>query len=248
MMNLVNEQDSGIVLTGKNFNELGFFSINSSNAKSIAENIEDIKRYQLPKGASDKVRETYEFGKNGEELFDGIVQSSFRCHTVFVDVRRGHVYWYHHFNYKMEIKGKYIYLKKNADYDWKPVYIDGEWRPTSGSYLLNGYGSSGKTETGKVYKTAQLGTKKWGYYRPRLHQLVALFALGVRTLDCVGEDYERTLEINHFINENFNGLEDIEITTKDGNKGYHHMYERESSLIINVKGELVFNPKCKIEV
>jgi hypothetical protein len=317
MLNVVDVQDSGIELAGKYLNELGFFSINASNAKSVKENIQDIKNYALPENASPKRVRTLELGKTGDEIFDGMVMAHYENHTIFGDLSNGEATWFQTKDYDCKFDDRQIYMKhrsgwtqlysnrlkkykvednkvyryawelkfvnsysryklednkvltKNvlgewficgnearykeenekiyvnySDGDWELVYADdnyfvkeengkiwgvrkdaldwnlvydnGIWVETLVKILNDGYGSCGKT--GLRYTLINLGNEK--ILSIRLHQLITLFSLGVRTFDCIGESYETTLEINHLIDENNNGFEFLEITTSEGNKAY----------------------------
>lgn len=125
--------------------------------------------------------------------------------------------------YVEEENGKVWYIRKDAK-DWNLVYDNGVWVETSVKILNDGYRECGKS--GDEYLYIGLGNEREGILLIRIHQLVSLFSNGILTLDCIGENSEKTLAINHILYGDFNGSDNLEITTPEGNKAHAHYEDK----------------------
>ncbi|WP_342443846.1 hypothetical protein MKY25_03500 [Geobacillus sp. FSL W8-0032] len=221
------------------------FSINIENAEKVSVILDSLRNLKPDESWDRKKIDMLELGVNGEEIFENIVRTFHRDfdYVLYIDLLGGHVYW---FNTKLydefiDEKNSRIYLKRKNDEDWYIVYDNGVFYPSYKCYLLNGYSYCGKNNL--RYPCLKLKSKK-GIFEPRVHQLIALFGLGIKTFDTLGES--RTLEINHLDAKVVDGkvtnnsLKDLEITTREGNLEYRDIY-RERKVLVKKGNGVVFN-------
>jgi hypothetical protein len=221
-------------------------SIDIDNAKSVPENLEELRNFEVPENWTDKKKDMAQFGKNGEEIFKNIIRTFHNDFNfvTYVDLLGGEAYWFNTNLYEEYIEEHQILLRKKSDTNWYIVYDNksGKFYPTIRAYLLNGYSFSGKKEL--KYPSIKFVNKMKKGFVPRVHQIVALFGYGIATFDSIEKD--RTLEINHLdpkvveYKVTNNGLGSLEITTKEGNVE-HREENRERLILVNRGGEIVFN-------
>lgn len=206
-------------------------SININNAGSVQDILKSIRDFEVPENWSRKQEEMRILGVNAVEIYDHIIRTTFKNYVIFVDIINGEVYWYNSKRYEESIEGNKIYLnRKSKRHYYLPqlIFDNGEFYPTSRVYLLNGYSESGKKD--HKYLSIRFDGIVGKNFIPRVHQIIALFGLGVGTFYAL-ED-KRMLEINHIDGKRKNSrLTNLELVTREQNRQHYEDYLREYTVL-----------------